>query len=124
MNDLNPFEFPEMSWVSTGADSQDRLKYHFHSYSGCFFAMSLSKPPVNPCWFFCVIRANPISGDLYIHSQAFLSIGSWWGLLLWGCYLYVTVNHHKMALREQTVMSGLRVKAIVNKEPVYDTQLA
>lgn len=36
----------------------------------------------------------------------------------------MTVNHHKMALREQTVMSGLRVKAIVNKEPVYDTQLA
>lgn len=74
MNDLNPFEFPEMAWLSTGADSQDRLKYHFHSHSGCSFAMSLSKSPVNSCCFLYVIRANPISGDLYIHSQVFLLV--------------------------------------------------
>lgn len=29
-----------------------------------------------------------------------------------------------MALREETVVYGLRVKAIVNKEPVYNIQLA
>lgn len=34
--------------------------------------MSSSKFPVNSCWFFHVIRANPISGDLYVQSQAFL----------------------------------------------------
>lgn len=36
----------------------------------------------------------------------------------------MTVSHHEMALREETLIFGLRVKAIVNKELVYDTQLA
>ena len=131
MSEIKFFSFEncifEPIWVHRNLSSEHWIRcpgqaqIPLYSHSVCSFTMPLSKSPVNLYCFLCVMRASPIPGDLYIHSQAYLSIVGWWGFLLCGCHLYVTVSSSRDGCKERNSnvsWLGQRVKANVSKELV------